>query len=111
MKLFLCVTCNQVFNLSREYKECRGQHGGGVYTDNVNARVWGEIDKVFVLGFDNSTLAQALREQIQYGDLAPVPMRGYGVVSPGREFDAFIIPDSASSVERTEHKPVDITDH
>jgi hypothetical protein len=100
MKLILCARCNQVFNLSRSYRECDGGHGGGQYIDNLNARVWGPKERIYVLGFANGSLVDALRDQQQLGDQTPVYMPGYGITSPGREFTAFIIPDSAGSVER-----------
>lgn len=98
MKLLLCVTCNQVFNLNQDYAECRGGHGGGQYIGNLNAKVWGPKDKVFLLGFANSTLAAALRDQIRVGDRTPEYLPGYGMTPKGREFTAFVIPDAAESV-------------
>lgn len=105
MKLILCVKCNEVFSLSREYRECKDGHCGGQYVDNLNAEVWGDPEKMFVLGFANGTLTSALRGQLNEGDLAPRHMPGYGTVSPGREFDAFVIPESASSVKRSTERP------
>ncbi len=109
MKLILCSICNETFSLSHTYKECKGGHGGGQYIDNVNAKVWGLKDKVFVLGFTNSSLTAALRGQITGGDLPPKGMSGYGIVSPGREFTAFVIPESAPTVDRVSERfiPVD----
>lgn len=98
MKLLLCVACNQVFNLSKDYAECQGGHGGGQYISNLNAQVWGPKDKIFVLGFSNSTLVAALRDQISAGDKAPEYLAGYGMTPRGREFTAFVIPDAAESV-------------
>lgn len=104
MKLICCTTCNQVFNLSHTYKECDGGHGGGQYTDQVNAKVWGDLTKIFVLGFANSSLVSALRNQIQHGDLAPNFSYGGETVSKGRDFTAFVIPESAHSVVRVPNK-------
>lgn len=100
VKLLLCVVCNQIFNLSHTYAECRGAHGGGQYVDEVNAQVWGDREKIFVLGFANGSLVSALREQIQDGDLDEKMRYGGGFETVGRDFTAFIIPESASSVER-----------
>lgn len=113
MKLLLCITCNQIFSLSKEYAECRGGHGGGQYVGNLDAKVWGPKDKIFVLGFANSTLVQALRDQINIGDRDPVYMPGYGKIPPGREFDAFVIPNAAGSVVRVEDRfePIVSTSH
>ncbi len=111
MKLICCVTCNQTFSLSRTYQECKGEHGGGQYVDNLNAKVWGPREKIFVLGFANSTFIGALRDQLHYGDQPQKYITGYGVTSPGREFTAFVIPDMAASVDRTEERfaPIDIS--
>ena len=106
MKLMLCITCNQVFNLSPDrYRECDGGHCGGEYVDSINAEVWGDPKKTFVLGFGNGTVVEALRDQLAHGDRPPCHMPGYGVTSPGREFDAFIIPESAKSVKRSSNRP------
>ena len=98
MKILLCSTCNQLFNLSKDYAECKGGHGGGQYIGNLNAKVWGPKDKVFLLGFANSTLVSALRAQIAEGDQRPEYMPGYGMTPKGREFTAFVMPDAAESV-------------
>lgn len=100
MKLLCCTTCNQIFNLSHTYAECQGGHGGGQYVNEVDAKVWGDLTKIFVLGFANSSFVSALRSQINYGDL-PADF-GYGgkIVSKGRDFTAFVIPESAPSIER-----------
>lgn len=104
MKLLLCARCNEVFNLSHDYKECKGGHGGGQYVDDLNAKVWGDPNLIFILGFANSSLISAVRSQLQDGDL-PANF-GYGgkIVSKGRDFTAFVIPDSATSIIRTETK-------
>lgn len=109
MKLICCVACNQVFNLCFDYQECRGGHGGGQYIDRLNAKIWGDLNTIFVLGFANRTLSNALREQIAEGDLPAEYMPGYGVTSPGREFTAFVIPKSAPSIERVTDRfdPID----
>jgi hypothetical protein len=100
MKLLLCAKCQQVFNLAFDYKECKGQHCGGQYIDNLNAKVWGDLTNAFVLGFANSSLTGALRDQLNIGDQAPSYLPGYGLTPKGREFTAFVIPDAAKSVER-----------
>lgn len=109
MKLLMCIRCNETFNLSHDYKECRSGHGGGQYINDVDAKVWGDPKLVFVLGFANSSLISAIRNQLQDGDL-PANF-GYGgkIVSKGRDFTAFIIPDSAPSIIRTEEKFTPIT--
>lgn len=100
MKLLCCSICNQVFNLSNVYTECQGGHGGGQYTDRLNAKVWGPKDKVFVLGFANGSFIDALRSQIRHGDSDEL-MHYAGKMTPvGRAFTAFVIPDSADSILR-----------
>ena len=100
MKLFCCVKCNEVFNLSFDYKECEGGHGGGQYVDRVNAKVWGDLTYIFVLGFANSSFVSAMRNQLEHGD-QPADFYYAGKMTPkGREFTAFVIPEAADSVER-----------
>jgi hypothetical protein len=98
MKLLCCVKCNQIFNLNRDYQECKGNHGGGKYVDNLNAKVWGNNQTIFVLGFANPSFTQALRDQIQFGDSSEMFAYVGGLTPKGREFTAFVIPDSANSI-------------
>jgi hypothetical protein len=100
MKLFCCATCNEIFNLSFDYKECQGGHGGGQYVDRVNAKVWGDLTKIFVLGFANTSFVGALRDQLSYGDQAADFYYAGKMTPKGREFTAFVIPEAADSVER-----------
>jgi hypothetical protein len=104
MKLIFCSTCNQVFNLSHTYTECKGGHGGGQYVNDIDAKVWGDPHKIFVLGFANSSFISAVRAQISQGDL-PADF-GYGgrIVSKGRDFTAFVIPESAPSIIRVDER-------
>jgi hypothetical protein len=104
MKLFTCVKCNEIFNLGFEYRECTGGHGGGQYTDRINAQIWGDRETVFVVGFANSTFVDALRAQIKDGDLESMMPYAGGYVRQGRPFTAFIIPESAPSVKHVEQK-------
>lgn len=100
MKLLFCSKCNQVFSLAHEYTECKGNHCGGQYIDNINAKVWGDPASSFVLGFANSSIVDALRSQLHKGDL-PADFYYAGKMTPrGREFTAFVIPNAADSVER-----------
>lgn len=100
MKLFACLICNQVFNFSHTYKECDGKHGGGQYIDRLNAKVWGDPARIFVLGFANTSFIGALRDQLHTGD-RPADFYYAGKMTPkGREFTAFVIPEAADSVIR-----------
>lgn len=111
MKILCCATCNQLFNLSHTYQECKGGHGGGQYVDYINAKVWGDLTKIFVLGFANTSFVSALRAQIHDGDLAPDFNYGGKVVSKGRDFTAFVIPESAPSIERVTERFTPIVVH
>lgn len=100
MKLFTCGTCNQIFNLSIKYRECDGGHGGGQYIDRLNAKVWGDPTRIFVLGFANTSFIGALRDQLHSGDRRDDFFYGGKMTPKGREFTAFVIPEAADSVIR-----------
>ena len=108
MKLLLCAKCNQIFNLTREYQECLGGHGGGQYADEINAKVWGDPNRIFVLGFANSTLVNALKTQIQLGDSSETFEYAGRITPKAREFTAFIIPNAADSVIRVPERFIPI---
>lgn len=101
MKLLLCVACSDIVKLDvKKFKHCSCGTSGGVYNDEINTTVWGPKDKTFVIGFANGSLISALREQITYGDSKETMAYGLETVTKGRDFRAFIIPTSASSVTR-----------
>lgn len=100
MKLLYCVKCHQVLNLSFDYKECDGGHGGGQYIDSLNAKVWGDIAKIFVLGFANTSFVSAMRNQLEHGDQSADFYYAGKMTPKGREFTAFVIPEAADSVQR-----------
>ena len=110
MKLICCAKCNQVFNLSFKYRECDGGHGGGQYTDNLNAKVWGDLATIFVLGFANTSFISAMRDQLQDGDRKDNFFYGGNMTPKGREFTAFVIPEAAGSVTRSMDKfePIEV---
>ena len=98
MKLLLCPTCSDVFKLDEdELRQCKCGKCSGRYVDNINAEVWGDG---VVIGFANGSLARAIMKQRAFGDLIETMGGCYGREVKGREFDAFIIPDSAASVVR-----------
>lgn len=110
MKLLCCGRCNEVFNLSFDYRECKGGHGGGQYIDRLNAKVWGDPTRIFVLGFANTSFIAALRDQLNSGD-RPADFYYAGKMTPkGREFTAFVIPEAADSVIRVldRFEPVEV---
>jgi hypothetical protein len=113
MKLLYCATCNQVFNLSNVYTECKGGHSGGQYVDRLNAKVWGPKNKVFVLGFANGSIVDALRSQIRDGDSTELMPYAGKMTPKGRGFAAFVIPDAADSVVRVTDRfePIDVSDN
>lgn len=104
MKLILCTSCSDVFKLSAQPRSCACGKCSGQYTDNLNAEV-SVGDQGYVLGFANSTLVQALRSQREHGDLTEKMGGIYGDEVKGREFTAFIIPNSAPTVRRIPDNP------
>jgi hypothetical protein len=104
LKLILCSTCKQVFSLSHDYTECKGGHAGGQYIDDINAKIWGDSKKIFVLGFANSSFVSALRDQLNHGDLPKDFHYAGQVVTKGRYFTAFVIPASAPSIVRVDER-------
>jgi len=104
MKILLCVKCNQIFNLSQDYVECKAGYCGGQYIDNFNARIWGDPTETFLLGFANNSLVSALRDQINLGDQTQKFIYCGQSTTKGREFTAFVIPADAPSVIRYNNK-------
>lgn len=99
MKLILCVKCSDVFKLQQEYKECSCGSCGGKYLNDIDAEYWGEEGKVFMLGFANNSLIDALKQQIAYGDSEEKFEHGYYKgYNVGRRFEAFIMPNDAPTV-------------
>ena len=100
MKLLVCYKCNDVFNLSFEIKECTCTAVSGVYrADGVSADVWMPSRKSgAVLGFLNGGFTRALSDQYHKGDPKETMMYGGRVEVKGRDFTAFVIPESASTV-------------
>ena len=101
MKLLLCVECSDVFSLKTSgMTTCICGQTSGQYLDNLNAEVSGVKDKFLVLGFDNSSLVEAIRTQLLLGDNQEKMIYGPKEVTKGRDFRAFIIPDSSTTVKR-----------
>jgi len=92
MKLLCCHQCSDVFSISTEkWKFCSCGVVRGMYTDSLNAEVYGPEGRYSVLGFANSSLIDAIKKQKELGD--PAGWHGY-------VFKAFIIPEKADSVTR-----------
>lgn len=101
MKLLVCFKCKDIFSLTHELRECSCKLVSGQYRpDGWHADVYMPDRKSgAVLGFANSSFEQALRNQINYGDKTEEMIYAGGKVAPGREFNAFIVPESAPTVE------------
>lgn len=99
MKLLACNLCGDVFNLTREYRECSCKSVSGNYVDRLNAEVFmSKRGNGFVLGFANSSFGSAIWAQHVNGDSEEVMPYMGTTVAKGRDFAAFIIPESAPSV-------------
>ena len=98
MKLILCEKCSDVVSLRLNIdRQCFCGKSGGRYIDEVNAEVWGPC---FKLGFANNSLVSALRKQKYDGDSTETMFYGGEQVTVGRDFRAFVIPESAKSMKR-----------
>jgi hypothetical protein len=60
---------------------------------NLTAKIWGTKELITTLGFANTSFIDAVRKQIIEGD---------SKTGRGREFTAFVIPNSAGSVQHYE---------
>jgi len=85
MKLLLCRECGDIFNLSYETKSCRCGKTSGKYINNLDAKYSGGIP----LGFANSSLTEAMRNQPQDGQ--------------GKVFTAFVIPQQCPTMVKYEN--------
>lgn len=104
MKLILCEKCHDVVALRVDVnRSCECGESGGRYVDDLYAEVWGPC---FKLGFSNLSLTQALRAQKYEGDSDEVVLYGGKYVAKGRDFQAFVIPESAETVIRVEKPSV-----
>jgi len=102
MKLLTCFSCRDVFSLGMYLHECScGTVSGKYRPDGLHADVYmPSRESGAVLGFANSSFKQALLEQSAFGDL-PITMPYMGKeVAKGREFLAFVIPETADTVRR-----------
>lgn len=75
MKILYCMNCRDIIKLRQKQKECECGHSGGIYTDNMNIKYWGQA---IVIGFDNRSFYNALANQPQEG--------------LGESFSAFVMP-------------------
>lgn len=87
MKLLFCTKCGSIRNVKRTPTTCEcGEVVAQYLSDSVSCQWNGKGE---LLGFTNSSLIAALRDQRAKGD------RSDGM---GREFVAFVIPHNALSV-------------
>jgi len=88
MKLILCTACYDVFKLSqKEQRQCVCGLCTGFYHENgINAEYRG--DSAIPIGFANSSLMQAIKNQPQDGR--------------GEKFTAFVIPKSCLTMTQME---------
>lgn len=88
MKLLTCIKCSDVFSLTLKEKSCGCGAVKGRYVTNLQAEYSGEA---VVVGFNNFSFIDAIREQRAHGDKSD---------GRGRLFEAFIIPDQTRSVRK-----------
>lgn len=83
MKLILCKECQDVFKLQEEMRFCKCQKSYGRYLNKLSA----EFDGPCVpIGFSNPSLSSAIRNQ--------------PVFSPGKVFEAFVVPTVSPTFKR-----------
>jgi hypothetical protein len=96
----MCLHCNDIFNLTYNYRECECKRTSGCYqADGLTATVFTtRRSTAVVLGFANQSFTNQLVSQHNYGDSKDtMPYMGK-IVTKGRDFKAFIIPESADTV-------------
>ena len=100
MKLILCEACSDIVALKIGMgRSCSCGQSGGRYINNLDAEVWGPC---FKIGFANASFIEALSAQKFEGDSKETMIYGYERVTKGRDFKAFIIPESAETMKRVE---------
>lgn len=92
MKLLMCRECQDIFNLTRKLKSCSCGESSGRYVDNLNAEISGDCVPI---GIDNDSFSLAYR--LQKVDNA---FQEKTVGHEGVPFDAFFIPEAATSIKR-----------
>ena len=84
MKLIYCITCGDVFNLSKELKTCGCGKSYGKYINDLFAEV--SSDSI-ALGFVNNSFADAITNRTLINDR-------------GENFTAFVIPAICRTIKR-----------
>ena len=88
MKLLYCKTCGDIVRLTHTMRTCMCTDSSGYYINVIKVLVNGPC---LALGFDNREFYRATRADLD-------------AAKRGVEFLAFIIPESATSVERVGDK-------
>lgn len=100
MKLLCCLNCGDVIKLiSRQERVCDCGQSAGQYVGRLEATYRGPA---LLLGIDNPSLDSALEDQAIKGDDG---LEGTRRGLMGRRIEAFVIPESASSIKRTDARP------
>lgn len=104
MKLIFCPRCQDVFKLQTEMRFCKCKTVFGRYrNDGLNAIV---SRHALVLGFDNGSLARALEKKtgVPLNENELLKHREKKLCDEIIDFKAFIIPDSALTVEQAKDR-------
>jgi len=85
MKLVFCPVCQDIFKLSSSARICHcGASSGKCLKNGLNVEIAG---KAIPLGFDNYSLAKAIRNRPENDDKG------------GERFEAFVIPKNCKTVK------------
>lgn len=82
MKLIYCKECGDIVRLFHLPLTCECGASGGVYVNDINAEIWGEV---VPLGIDNLSFIEALKGRPKEGE--------------GSLFTAFVIPEECKTVK------------
>lgn len=93
MKLLCCLECSDIFSLSRKLKTCSCKKTKGQYIDDINAEISGTCQPI---GFENKSFKTAYKIQL----IEDANNKEKATPCEGILFDAFFIPESATSVKR-----------
>jgi hypothetical protein len=97
MKLLFCLDCFDIVKLIHTERTCSCGKSKGMYIDNINAIYSGNAK---LLGFSNTSFTNAVKEQNKR-DSNETFKHVYANLG-GAEFTAFVIPESAKSINKTD---------
>jgi len=95
MKLLICLECGDIFSLNRKLKICSCGKTQGQYIDNLNVEIKGNCKAI---GFANDSFKKAYQLQKIEDDAQTTINKP--VCCEGKNFEAFFIPESATSIKR-----------